>query len=170
MWSYIYEKFSRSPSQLKIVKKMFSVGIRVAKLYDEPVLMCGDIEIRPNTLAKATGTDRRSVMSVIDRIIKDETLYPVFSQLEPVANLWKASSKLGYGVIEILPESASKPGIIAGVSTIIARRGISIRQVIVDDPELVEDPKAVVVTEQKVPPDIIQELKSVEGVRAITIM
>ncbi|BAB59596.1 hypothetical protein [Thermoplasma volcanium GSS1] len=171
MWSYIYDKFSRSPSQLKIVKKMISTGIKVTKSFDnEPVLMCGDIEIRPNTLAKAAETDRRSVISVINRIANDDKLYPFFSQLEPVANLWKASVKMGLGVIEIIPESANKPGIIAGISSIIAKHNISIRQVIVDDPEIVEDPKAVVVTDQKVPAELIPELRSVDGVKGITIL
>ncbi len=77
---------------------------------------------------------------------------------------------MGYGVIEISPESADKPGIVAGVSDIISKSGISIRQVIVDDPELVDDPKAVIVTDKKIPSELFADLKNVEGVRAITLL
>ncbi|MGC8608489.1 MAG: regulator [Thermoplasmata archaeon] len=171
MWSYIYEKFSKNPSQLRVVKHLISTGIRVLKNSDEgPLLFCNDIEIKPNTLARACKVDRRVVMSVTEKITGDLKLYEFFSDLKCTADLSRSSIKMGYGVIEISPESADKPGIVAGVSDIISKSGISIRQVIVDDPELVDDPKAVIVTDKKIPSELFADLKNVEGVRAITLL
>ena len=52
-------------------------------------------------------------------------------------------------VIEIVPSDAREPGILAHVAQVIAARGISIRQAIVDDPDLVEEPRLYVITESK---------------------
>ncbi len=171
MWSYIYRKFSKNPSQMKVVKHLMSTGIRIVKSSDtEPLLFCNDIEIKPNTLARACNVDRRVVMTVLEKITGDKNIYDFFSELKCIADLSRSSIRMGYGVIEISPESADKPGIVAGVSAIISRSGISIRQVIVDDPELVEDPRAIIVTDRKIPPELLTDLKNVEGVRAITLL
>jgi len=77
---------------------------------------------------------------------------------------------MGLGVIQIVPESASKPGIISAIASIIARENISIRQVIVDDPELVSEPKALIVTDSKIPPNLLPEMRNVPGVMAVVIL
>ena len=88
----------------------------------------------------------------------------------PVPDFGKVSSRLGLGVLQIVATSASKPGIISVVSQIISRENISIRQVIVDDPELVDNPKATIVTESPIPGRLLEEMKSVPGVGAVVIL
>lgn len=170
MWKYIKDEFSKQPSQLRVVMKMVSIGLRVAQDDGETKIFCDDIEIKPNSLAKAMGVDRRVVVEVIDKIVRDSTLMSFFRLLSPVANLGRASSKMGLGVIQIVSGSAEKPGIISGVSQIIAGEGISIRQVIVDDPEIYDDPRAIIVTDSPVPPSLLPEIRKVPGVEAVVIL
>src|SRR5712692_3186581 len=70
---------------------------------------------------------------------------------------------------EIVPTNASKPGILAGVAAIIAQAGISIRQVIMDDPEIVDDPHGFIVTEAPVPERLLPQIKQVDGVKSVVL-
>lgn len=170
MWKYIKDEFAKQPSQLKVVMKLISIGLRVVQADDEIKIFCDDIEIKPNSLAKALKVDRRVVVEVMEKIVRDNTLGPFFRELFPVANLGRASSKMGFGVIQIVPDSAKRPAIISGVSQIIASEGLSIRQVIVDDPEINEDPRGIIVTDSPVPPSLLPEIKKVPGVEAVVIL
>lgn len=170
MWKYIKDEFSKQPSQLKVVMKLISIGLKVVRVDDQIKIFCDDIEIKPNSIAKAMGVDRRVVVEVIEKIVKDTTLASFFRELSPVANLGKASSRMGFGVIQIVPDAADRPAIISGVSQIIAREGISIRQVIVDDPEITEDPRGIIVTDTPVPAALLPEIRRVAGVQAVVIL
>lgn len=171
MWKKIKSEFERYPSQLRVLKKMISIGLSVnVDEENKGHIFCEDIEIKPNSLANAVNVDRRVVVDVLARIVKDPDLITFFSDLRPVANLGKASSKLGMGVIQIVASSAYKPGIIAGVANIISKEGISIRQVIVDDPEMVDEPRAIIVTDTPIPAILLPDMKKVPGVDAVVIM
>ncbi len=170
MWKYIKDEFSKQPSQLKVVMKLVSIGLKVMQTDEGARIFCDNIEIKPNSLAKALQVDRRVVVEVMEKIVKDSTLGPFFQNLFPVANLGKASSKIGLGVIQIVPDSAARPGIVAGVSQIISREGISIRQVIVDDPEINDDPRGIIVTDSPVPASLLPEIRNVPGVEAVVIL
>ena len=65
--------------------------------------------------------------------------------------------------------NASKPGILAGTSAIIAEAGIPVRQVIVDDPEIMEDPRALLITEKPVPERLLPRIRNLEGVRGVVL-
>lgn len=169
MWKYIKDEFSKQPSQLKVVKKLVSIGLSVVKSEDGPKIFCDNIEIKPNSLAKALEVDRRVVVEVLEKIVRDDTLGPFFRELFPVANLRKSSKAMGMGVIQIVPDSAASPGIISGVSQIIAREGIGIRQVIADDPEITDDPRGIIVTDTPVPASLLPEIRRVPGVQAVVI-
>jgi len=69
----------------------------------------------------------------------------------------------------LIPANASKPGILAGVAAIIAQAGISIRQVIMDDPEIVDDPHGFIVTEAPVPERLLPQIKQVDGVKSVVL-
>lgn len=103
-------------------------------------------------------------------IVKDKKLYDFFYNIKPVSNFESSGSKIGFGVIEIIPDDANKPGIIAGIMSILASNGISVRQVITDDPELIEDPKAIIVTSSPISGDILKNIKNVNGVKGILLL
>ena len=76
---------------------------------------------------------------------------------------------MGWSAIEIIPNNAQTIGIVADVTGVIARAGISIRQTIVSDPDLSAEPRLYVITEAPVPPEIIPEIKACRGVKSILI-
>lgn len=171
MWEYIREKFRRYPSQLKVMRKMIALGLSVVKDNENtPRIYCDDVEIKASALAFSLGVDRRAVLDILVKIVNDPELARFFTDLKPAPDFRKVSSKLGMGVIQIVPTKASRSGIVAGVSQIISREGISIRQVIVDDPELVDDPRATIVTDSPIPGKLLSDLKAVDGVEAVVIL
>ena len=149
---------------------MLKIGISVKILYDEPKLFCESIEIKPNSIARAFHVDRRVIVNMIQKIINDPELFDFFSNLEPMSNFENSGSKIGFGVIEIIPTDASMPGIIAGVMNVLAESGISVRQFIADDPDLVDNPRAIIVTTNTITGDVLNSIKKATGVKAVMLL
>src|SRR6266550_3450683 len=91
------------------------------------------------------------------------------AQLMVMYGLRDVAPLMNWGAIEIVPTNASKPGILAGVTSIIAQAGISVRQVIMDDPEIVDDPHGFIVTEAPVPERLLPMIKQVDGVKSVVL-
>ena len=164
MWRKIVEKFEKYPSQIAVAKEFLRLGVSVrdGKAY------CGPIELVPTKIADAVGVDRKVVMAAIQNIEGDEELRKVFSALKPVANITEVARILGFGVLEVYAES-HKVGIVAGVTSILAREGISIRYILAEDPELSIESKLTIVTETKIPGRLVDEILQVDGVEKVVI-
>ena len=165
MWSVLMDYFQRYPAQEKIARQLIQHGLRIR----EGRVFAGNIEITDSALARAAGVDRRIVAATIKTIQGSPQLAKVFANFHPTCHLKDVAPQLNWGVIEIMVDDATTPGILAGVSNAIASRGISIRQAIVDDPDFIEEPKLFVVTEAPVPPDVIPDVQKVRGVRSVTV-
>jgi predicted regulator of amino acid metabolism with ACT domain len=72
-------------------------------------------------------------------------------------------------VVEITPINAKTPGILAKSASLIADKGISIRQAIVDDPELSPEPRLVFITEKKIPGELIPKFLKIHGVAKVAV-
>ena len=79
------------------------------------------------------------------------------------------AAEMNWGVIEIIPENPSIPGILAHVAKVVADAKISIRQAIVDDFELSEEPRLFIVAEKQIPGLLIPNIRKIEGVKAVVI-
>jgi len=165
MWIKFRPHFEGFPAQEKVAQLMVQMGFRVF----ENRVYAGPVEVSDTALARAAGVDRRVVTATTGTIERNADLKRFFERLAPVCHLREVAPLMGWGAIEILPTSASKPGILAGVATIIAEAGISIRQVIVDDPEIVDDPHALIITEKTVPERLLPRIKGVEGVKSVVL-
>jgi predicted regulator of amino acid metabolism with ACT domain len=165
MWAALIDYFQRYPAQEKIARVLIKYGlnIRQGKVY------CGTIELSDSALGRAAGVDRRIVAATVRTIEANPELLKVFTNFQPTLHLKDAAPGLGWGVIEIIPDNASRPGILAGVSSVIAREGISIRQAVVEDPDFSDAPRLFIVTEKAVPHALIPELQRVQGVKGVTI-
>ena len=172
MWDIIYNAFGKYHSQLTVVKYLMNYGFSVKEKYDNEFgIFCGSVEVRSNSLAMSVGVDKRVVIQVVTKIVNDKTLLGFFSKLTAIADLSSASSKLmNLGVIEIIPEDATKPGIISGALKIIADSGIGIRQVIVQDPIITEEPRAKIVTDTPLSPEIISKIKQSPCIKGLIIL
>lgn len=165
MWDLLTRYFQRFPAQSRVAMTLLKYGFAVK----EDGIYADDIAIPDTALARATNVDRRIIRATVETIRREPELREVYSRLHPTCHLKDAAPVLKWGVLEIVPSDAHKPGILAHVARIIAERGISIRQAIVDDPELTEEPRLWVVTESALPLDVIGEIKASPGVRSVTI-
>jgi len=157
--------FNKYPRQRILAQKFLEYGLRThnQKIY------CGVIELADAKISRAFRVDRRIIAETINTITKNEELHRVFSQLQPTCHLKEVAPLMKWGVIEIIPVDARTPGILAQVSTLVADAGISVRQAIVDDFELSEEPRLVIIAEKQIPGRLIPKIKQVEGVKAVVI-
>jgi predicted regulator of amino acid metabolism with ACT domain len=172
MWDLINDAFGKYPSQMKIIKHMMNYGFSVNEKFDgEYSLYSGKVEVRPSSLAEAINVDKRVVIQVIKKIREDPKLFEFFKKLKPTADLSSASSKLlDLGIMEIKVEDPNKPGVIRDIINVISSRNIGIRQVMVSDPELSDEPLARIVTEKNIDSDVVTEIKKISGVTSVTIL
>ena len=165
MWNQIAQYFTDYPQQKKIAQKMLEYGLKIKnhKIY------CGDIELSDSKIARAFDVDRRAINATINTITHQPMLLTIFSQLTPTCHLKDVAPAMHWGVIEIIPEDPSIPGILAEVATIIAEQHISIRQAIGDDFEFSEEPRLFIVTEKQIPGSLIPKIRKAHGVKAVLI-
>jgi predicted regulator of amino acid metabolism with ACT domain len=165
MWYSLSKYFGRYPSQGRVARLLLTNGLRVK----EGRVYSGDVEIGDMALARAAKVDRRIVRSAVETIESHEELRQVFSAILPTAMLKEVAPVMGWSCIEIIPTDAHVPGILADVTGVIAEEGITVRQALVDDPELFEEPRLYVITESEVPPELIPRIKTCRGVKSILI-
>jgi uncharacterized protein len=165
MWKQIEQHFKGYPSRAIIAQKMLEYGIKTKnhKLY------IGTIELSDSKVARAFGVDRRAITATLDTINKEPELQKIYSNLLPTCHLKEVAPHMNWGVIEIIPEDPSTPGLLAEVATIIAAHNISIRQAISDDFEFSEEPRLFIVTEKQLPGILIPKIRQVKGVKAVLI-
>lgn len=166
MWQKVYEKLREYPERLSIAKVLIENGLSVR----EGRIYCNMLEIPISEVARVAGVDRRTVTQTIKFIEKDPELNVIFKHLRSAGHSLKDVAKhLNLGVVEITPTSAKIPGILASSAMILAERNISIRQALVDDPELSPQPKLVLIAERKIPGELIPEFLKIKGVEKVSI-
>ena len=165
MWKQVAIYFNKYPKQRKLARILLRYGLKI----HNNKIFCGEIELPGSKIARAFDIDRRIISSTIEKIMKNKNLKTVFTNLNPTCHLKDVAPKMKWGVIEIIPTDASVPGIIADVATIIANNKISIRQAIVDDFELSEEPRLFIVTEKQIPGSLLPEIRKTNGVKAVVV-
>jgi len=165
MWRTIAKYFNRYPKRKRLAQKLLEYGLKIK----DDKIYCGEIELADSKIARAFGIDRRIITSTIKTISNKKDLQKVFSQLRPTCDLKDVAPDMNWGVIEIIPEDPSMPGILADVAKEVADEKISIRQAIVDDFEFTEAPRLFIVTEKQVPGILIPKIRKINGVKAVVI-
>ncbi len=166
MWREILARFKGYPAQAKVMRLLLERGFQVS---EKGRVVSGGIEIPHTKIAREISVDRRVVDATVEAILKDENLKKLFQNLRSMPFLRDAAPWLNLGVIIITPRNAAKPGIVAEVTAVLAKNGISIRQVVTDDPYLTEDPKLTIITDKKVPGEVMDELTHCSTVKSITL-
>jgi len=166
MWKKIEEVFSDYPAQKRVAVYLLERGFQVR---DDGKIACDGCYVPSTSLARRLGVDRRVIDSAAARILETEELRKVYTKLKPVAFLRDSAPDIGLGVISIAVKDARKPGILERITDCIARYGVSIRQAIAEDPYFVDIPRFTVITAEKIPGALVEELKAMEGVSEITI-
>lgn len=166
MWSNIKKYLEAYPERLKVARVLVENGLSVkdGKIY------LNEIEIPPIRVARVAGVDRRTVNETLNAIKANRELRLIFEGLRSAGHSLKEVARhLDLGVVEITPVDARIPGILANSAMIIAKRGLSIRQAIVDDPELSPEPKLTLIVEKKIPGELIPEFLKVSGVAKVSV-
>jgi uncharacterized protein len=165
MWKDINVFFQQYPKQQIVAQKMLEYGLCIK----EDNLYCGPIELSDSKVARALDIDRRAIKATIETIQRHPKLLKIFTQLKPTCHLRDMAREMGWDVLEIIPHNASQPGILAQIATIISEENISIRQAIVDDFEIREEPRLYVITETRIPSHIIPKIKDITSVKSVTL-
>ena len=148
MWNSLKKHFEGYPERLKVVRVLVENGLSVR---DERVYL-NQIEIPPVRIARVAEVDRRTVNETLKAIKANRELRLIFEEMRSAGHSLKEIAKpLNLGVVEITPVDAKTAGILAKSATILAKAGLSIRQAIVDDPELSPEPKLTLIVEKKFP-------------------
>jgi predicted regulator of amino acid metabolism with ACT domain len=166
IWNKVTERLEGYPERLSVAKVLVENGLSVR----DGRISCNDIEIPPVRIARVAGVDRRTVAETVRAIETSAELKEIFAGIRSAGHSLKGIAKnLNLGVVEITPVDAKIPGILAKSATILAEKGISIRQAIVDDPELSPEPKLTLIAEGKIPGDLIPRFLRVKGVEKVSL-
>ena len=132
-------------------------------------LFLAGVELADVKVARALGIDRRVIKATVESIADDRRLRELYGKLGSTVLLKDVAPHLGFGAIEIVPKNASNRGIVASVAKVISDEGISIRQMITDDP-MFSDAEMTVVTEKPIPRALIDRLLRISGVKKVVVV
>ena len=158
------EKFAGSPGQQAVVRLLLERGFSVN---DEGRVVSGGIEIPDTGIAREADVDRRVVDSTTDAIINDADLRRIFRNISAIPSLMDLAPVLDLSVLTVWVEDETRHGIVAEITGLLADHGISIRQVISEDPEFATDPKLYVVTDTRPPGDLLVAIRDLPYVRQV---
>ena len=166
IWNKVVESLEGYPERLSVARVIVENGLSVRG----GRVFCNDIEIPPVRIARAAGVDRRTVNETVRAIEGRRELREIFAGIRSAGHSLKGIAKhLGLGVVEITPDNARTPGILAKSASILAEWGLSIRQAIVDDPELSPEPKLTLIADSQIPGELIPKLLKVKGVEKVSV-
>lgn len=166
LWSNIKKHFEAYPERLKVAQVLIENGLSVRNRK----IFLNQIEIPPVRIARVAEVDRRTVNETLSVIESNRELRIVFEEIRSAGHSLKEIAKhLNLGVVEITVVDPKAHGILAASATILTNGGLSIRQAIVDDPELSPEPKLTLIVERKIPGELISELLKVKGVSKVSV-
>jgi predicted regulator of amino acid metabolism with ACT domain len=166
IWDQVVKRLESYPERLRVAKVLIENGLSVK----DAKIFCNDIEIPPVRIARVAEVDRRTVAETVKTIETSKELKEIFAGIRTAGHSLKGIAKhLGLGVLEITPVNARIPGILAKSAVILAEKGISIRQAIVDDPELSPEPKLTLIAETKIPGELISKFLKIKGVEKVSV-
>lgn len=166
MWSNIKKCLEGYPERLRVARVLVENGLSVRNRK----IHLNEIEIPPVRVARVASVDRRTVKETLNSIQANRELRVIFEGIRSAGlSLKEIAKHLNLGVVEITPVDAKTPGILANSAMILAKSGLSIRQAIVDDPELSPEPKLTLIVEKKIPGELISKFLEVKGIAKISV-
>src|SRR5713226_4684299 len=166
MWERIRVLFEAQPERLQVAKFLLKNGLSVKgdKIY------VNEVEVPTLKVDRAIGADIPTVNKTIRAMNMHKESETVFSKLESAGPSLRAVAKqMGLGVVEITADNPNKIGILANASRVLAEHGISIRQALVDDPELSPEPRLTLIGDRTVPGEAIPLLLKISGVSKVSV-
>ncbi len=166
MFDEIMEKFSDSPGQQRVIRLLLERGFSVN---DEGRVVSGGIEIPDTGIAREAEVDRRVVDATTDAVLADDQLRPIFQNISAIPSLMDLAPVLDLTVLTVTVRDPEEPGIVARVTGLVADRGVSIRQVISEDPEFTDDSQLYLIADDELPGELLNEIRRLAFVRRIEL-
>jgi predicted regulator of amino acid metabolism with ACT domain len=160
----IMAEFEGSPSQQAVVRLLLERGFSVN---DDGRVVSGGIEIPDTGIARELDVDRRVVDATTDAILDDPALRRVFQNIAAIPSLMDLAPVLDLAVLTVWVEDSAAHGIVAEVTGLIAEREIPIRQIVSEDPEFTDDPKLHLVTDGRLPGELLVAIRDLPYVRRV---
>ncbi len=164
MFDEIMEKFEGSPSQQAVIRLLLERGFSVN---EDGRVVSGGIEIPYTGIAREIDVDRRVVDSTTDAIRSDPELRRIFENISAIPSLRDLAPVLDLTVMTVEVDAADESGIVATVSNLIADHGISIRQIISEDPEFTDEPRLHIITDEEISGDLLVSIRELPFVRRV---
>ena len=158
------EKFEGSPSQQAVVRLLLERGFSIN---DEGRVVSGGIEIPDTQIAREIGVDRRVVDSTTEALLADDELRDIFQNISAVPSLMDLAPVLDLSVVTVEVGNPDASGLVADVTGLIAEEGLTIRQVLSDDPEFADEPKLYVILDEAPSGDLLKEIRRLPFVRKV---
>ncbi len=158
------EKFEGSPSQQAVIRLLLERGFSVN---EEGRVVSGGIEIPYTGIAREIDVDRRVVDSTTDAIQKDPELQRIFANISAIPSLRDLAPVLDLTVMTVEVDAADESGIVSTVSELIADHGISIRQIISEDPEFTDEPRLHIITDEEISGELLLSIRELPFVRRV---
>jgi len=158
------EKFEGSPSQQAVIRLLLERGFSVN---DEGRVVSGGIEIPYTGIAREIEVDRRVVDSTTDAIQQDPELQRIFANISAIPSLRDLAPVLNLTVMTVEVDAADESGIVAEVAGLIAEHGISIRQIISEDPEFTDEPRLHIITDEEITGELLLSIRELPFVRRV---
>ncbi len=166
LWKKVQALVGGHAERLQVARLCLENGLAIRK----DGIYLKQIEIPTARIARGAGVDRRTVVETVRMVSGDQSLSAIFGNLQSAGlSLRGVAKQLGLGVVEITAEDPKTVGILSSSSTLLADAGISIRQALVDDPELVPEPKLTLIGDRSVPGKIIPEMLKIRGVAKVSV-
>lgn len=162
----IMDKFEGSPSQQAVIRLLLERGFSVN---DEGRVVSGSIEIPNTQIARELDIDRRVIDATTNAILDDPELKQIFQNISSIPSLRDLAPVLDLSVVSIAVHDADEPGIVASITSLIADRGISIRQTFSEDPEFTDEPKLYIITDTPLPGELLTAIMEFDFVRSVEI-
>jgi predicted regulator of amino acid metabolism with ACT domain len=166
MWSLIMKEFADSPAQARVAKFLLENGFGVN---DDGKVVANGVEIPATHIASVIGADRRVVDATARRILTVKALAQVFRNLRGTPDLSRVAEALGLSAFTIIPRNAQERGIVSAVLRVVSRRGLTLRQIFVTDPYFAEEPRLVVIIDEKLPQGLLEEIRALPQVKQVIL-
>ena len=164
MFDEIMGKFEGSPGQQAVIRLLLERGFSVN---DEGRVVSGGIEIPDTGIAREADVDRRVVDATTTAILEDEELRHIFGNITAIPSLMDLAPVLDLTVLTVEVGDPDASGIAADITRMLADAGLSLRQVLSDDPEFADDPKLYVITDEEVPGELLVAIRELPYVRSL---
>ena len=160
------KEFADSPAQARVAKFLLENGLGVN---DAGKVVVNGVEIPATHIAEAIGADRRVVDATARRILSLDALSPVFRSMRATPDLSRVAEALGLSSFTVIPRNAQEKGIVSAVVKVVYGQNLTIRQIFVTDPYFSEEPKLVVIIDEKIPRGLVEKIRNLPQVKQVII-